>query len=224
MTFWDDLKLNFKLSLTTPLLVGSIAIVFIQSAPTLLPETNDDIKRISIQAAVFFTALVISGLTKFYFFFKLGKSKGVVSNATFGSFSSRLLVEWFVVEVRIQLRTLFYSLLLLIPGLVEALRLSLAPVHVFFNKKMEEDDFDPVHASRDALNLNEIRSLSGLLIVNALAIGLQLSVTGGSLFSDGASLAKALLCILVIFFTSYFYYIYINHLYFYYLDKKLPKT
>lgn len=220
MNFWDELKNNFNTSLILPLFISAVLIVFAQSLPSVLGNGYDDVERISLQAAVFFATLIIGGIAKFYFFFVLGKKKDILKDRSFSDFISKLFVEWIVVEIRIQLRTLFYLLLLIIPGLIEALRLSLAPVHVFFNPEMEHEDFDPVLSSRKTLDFNEIKTLAALFFINIFVLGLQFAVTGGSLFSSGTQLLKAILCIFITALTSYIYYVYISYLYFHYSNKQ----
>ena len=221
MNFWDELKNHFNISLLLPLAVGSVFTVAFQSFQALYGQSGDDLQRILTQAMVFFATLTIGGAVRFYFFYALGKKTNQIKARTFTDFISQFFVEWVIVEVRIQLRTLSYLLLLIVPGVIEALRLSISPIHVFFNPKMEQDDFDPIHTSRNTLNSKETKTLLILFLINFIILGLQLSLVGGSFFSGGVEFFKALLCIPIITFTSYFYYIYIYHLYLHY--SKLNK-
>ena len=222
MNFQHELKKYFTLPLLLPLFLSSVIIVIVQSAPSLFDNATDDIERITTQALIFITTLTVGGFAKFYFFYILGKKTNHISIQSFKEFFTKLFLEWIVIEIRVQLRTLFYLLLLIVPGVVEALRLSLSPVHVFFNSQMEDEEFDPIHASRDSLSLTEKKNLSILFLINAFVLGMQLLVTGGSLFQGGLSLIKAISSILIITLTSYLYYIYISYLYSHY-DQNTKK-
>ena len=219
MNFWDEFKSHFKAPLLLPLFVSSVLVMAISSPLSVSVNTHDDFERISSRTFIFLTSLIIGGATKFYFFFLLGKKKDILKDQNLGDFISKLFIEWTIVEIRIQLRTLCYLLMFILPGVLEGLRLSLAPVHVFFNPKMEQEDFDPIHASRNSLNFND-NTLVTLFFINIFAFGFNLLVTGGNLFSSGAPLFKALMFIFITPLISYIYYIYINYLYFQYLDKQ----
>ena len=244
MSFWDNQKKFFSNTYLAPLITSSIFVTIVQSISVQYGNSQSDAKRITAQAIAFFITLAIGGIAKAYFFYLIGKSQGVLESQKFGRFLNKVLVEWVIAEIRIQLRTLFYLVIPIIPGviiiflihgsltsvfylvpfaipgLIEALRLSLAPVHVFFNPKMEDEEFDPIHASRDSITLKEKSVLFILFALTVFSLGLQMSVSGGNVFAGGAQLFKALAFIPIAVLSSYVFFIYIIQLYFQFNSDK----
>lgn len=80
----------------------------------------------------------------------LGKKDGLHALPYF-AFLQKHFVEWLSTMIRVMIRTFLFFLLLIVPGLIESLRLSMSGYNVFFNKNMNDKSFDPVLASRTKL-------------------------------------------------------------------------
>jgi len=212
MNFWDRLK-NYDLKILTPLVFSSFAFVLIQSVAKYFTNTGDDYQRILIQLTSFLIGITITGIAKVYFFYLYGRKVKLLQHKSFSAFFSKVFSEWIVVEVRVQLRVLFFLLALIVPGIIEALRLSLAPLYVFLSPKMADEEFDPVTESRKKISLGQTSVLIILFLIHAASIALGFMFVDGSFFSSGRDFSKAILNVITMTLSTYFYYIYIAHLY-----------
>lgn len=114
---------------------------------------NDaDEMRIALMALVI--SIFFGGAIKVYVFFTFGNLTGMHNETSIVHFNNSRLLNWMVTEIRTQFRVLIRLFLFIIPGVIEAVRLSIALPYVFWDRRMKDPYFDPVTESLERLPMN----------------------------------------------------------------------
>ena len=218
-------KPQFKKDFKDFLFSSNFAVVYLLTLSQLIitgmlkvfskTDAYDDRQMVLYAFMSILVALLFSSVIKVYCFFQMGQKFNLIEDKTSLSFLSRTFADWMVTEVRIQFRVLIGLLLFIVPGVIEALRLSLSLPLVFLDeKRMSDKSFDPIFASRDFLDLKNkhLISLSFVFIVLPLALFAAFN-SEASFFQSSAHMIKGLLTSLIFSLTTVFSYLYLIFLY-----------
>lgn len=178
-------------------------------------EAYDDRQMVLYALMSLLVALIFSSIIKVYCYFHMGQKLKLIKEDSPVALLSRTFADWMVTEVRIQFRILVGLLLFIVPGVIEALRLSLALPIVFLDKdKMKDKTFDPVFASRDFLDLKNkhLMSLAFVFIILPLIAFLAFN-NQGSFFESNTNMLKGLFASLAFSLVTVFSYLYLIFLY-----------
>jgi hypothetical protein len=191
----------YLLTLTQVVIIGFFQ-VFIKT------ETYNDQQQVQVALVSFVVSIIFSAILKAYCSFHMGKTLGLLADDTIPDFIKRTFADWAITEIRTQIRVLIGLLLFIIPGLIEALRLSLAMPFVFYDKRMDDKTFDPVFESRELLHLKNpiLVHLFGLIILAPIMLFLAFQNGSAPFFEDSASMLRSAIAALAFaLFTSYTY-------------------
>jgi len=216
--FSSHFAVVYLLTLTQAVIIGFFQ-VFIKS------ETYNDQQAIRVALISFLVTMIFSAILKAYCSFHMGKMLDLVKDEDLTKFAKRTFADWAITEIRAQVRVLIGLCLFIIPGIIEALRLSLAIPYVFYDKRMKDKTFDPIHKSREVLYLKNPVMIPLLLIVILAPILLFLAFQNGQkpFFEDQTSMIRAAISALAFaLFTSYTY-LYFAFLYKESLSKNLKE-
>lgn len=121
----------------------------------VLIKTNayNDNDQLRFALMTFLISLIFGALIKVYAYFHFGSILNLHNETSPVSFTTLHWSDWVVTEVRAQVRVLLRLFLFIIPGVIEAVRLSFALPSVFFNSKMKDPHYDPIEDSREKLPL-----------------------------------------------------------------------
>lgn len=135
-------------------------LIFLQTYIAHFAEKNFRKENASPQETAIFilimlmSALLFGLMTKSLCLYRIGKYGGCHNKDSWSDFVFSRFGDWLVTEVRVLLRVILYTLFLIVPGIIESVRLSLAPLFVFYSKKMKDPYFDPIKSSREKITLN----------------------------------------------------------------------
>lgn len=191
----------YLLTLTQSVIIGFFQ-VFIKA------ETYNSQQTLRVALVSFLVTIVFASILKAYCSFHMGKMLGLVQDDDLTDFTKRTFADWAIAEVRAQVRVLIGLFFFIVPGLIEALRMSLAIPYVFYDKRMEDKSFDPVLESRETLHLKHPDLIRLFLLIIVAPIFLFLAFQNGNapFFTDQVSMIRASLSALAFaLFTSYTY-------------------
>ncbi len=122
----------------------------------ILIKTNSysDTDQIKFTLIAFLINLFFGAYIKIYSIFTFGDLLKLHSKKSVLNFLKPHLVNWIIIEARFQVRVILRTFLLIIPGILENLRLSLSIPMVFLDSRMNDPHFDPIKESRNKLSLN----------------------------------------------------------------------
>ncbi len=121
----------------------------------ILIKTNayNDLDQLRFALMTFMVSLIFGALIKVYSFFHFGRILNLHKVDSPAKFTTLHWSDWVVTEVRTQVRVLLRLFLLVVPGIVEAVRLSFALPIVVFNENMSDPHYDPIEISREKIQL-----------------------------------------------------------------------
>ncbi|MGH1468157.1 MAG: hypothetical protein ACRBBP_04650 [Bdellovibrionales bacterium] len=131
----------------TQLIIISLLQIFVKM------NAYNDSDQLRFALMTFMVSLLFGGFIKIYSFFHFGAILNLHKETSLMTFAALHFSDWIVTEVRAQVRVLLRLFLLIIPGVIEAVRLSFALPSVFLNPNMKDPHYDPIEDSRDKLPL-----------------------------------------------------------------------
>ncbi len=161
-------------------------------------------------------SLIFGGIIKVHSFYFFSNSIKKNENLSLQKFISKNFTDWVVVEVRAQVRVLIGLVLFILPGVYEAIRLSLSTSYVFLDDRMNNESFDPILESRNEIDYKSSYFAPLFLITFILPIVIALLFTTKEsvfdsyqnlLFTIGSSMIQSLAVVLSY---SYIVYVYLN--------------
>jgi|GEM_PF-3640024 len=196
------------LTLTQSVIIGYFQI-YIKS------QTYNDQQQMQVALFSLFVTLIFSSVLKAYCSFHMGKSSGLVSDENLLDFIKRTFVDWVITEVRAQIRVLIGLCLFIVPGIIEALRLTLSVPITFYDKRMSNKTFDPIDESRELLHMKNpvLWTLFGLVILAPTFVYILLQNGEVSFFESPISMARACFSALVFSLLTSYTYLYFTFLY-----------
>lgn len=170
-----------------------------------IDKNNFDILNVALPVLiVVLLNVTFSYLCSSLIFFHFAQIKNQ-NTEEFLTYSKNNFSDWFTVHILTQIRVLLFGLLLIIPGVIEAVRLSLSIPMVFLDKRMNDSFFNPIMESRKVLRLNSSLFWKAFMVfipLNAVILILTLASTGQNiLFLILLSISLALLSLI---YYSYF--------------------
>lgn len=215
MTFQNIFKKYLTSEVFFYTFIASISMILCTSVFENLIKFNgyDDATRISYKLFAFVLVLILGAILKSYVFFAIGQRENILKESGYCDFIKKIFSEWMIVEVRVQFRVLIGLLLLIVPGVIESLRLSLASIMVFYNPKMDDPSYDPVMDSRAILNFNNARPLVIIFLFSIMSLGVGLALSSANFFDGGLGFFKALLSSFLNALLILATYSYLVHLY-----------
>jgi len=173
--------------------IASVTMVLCNSVFENLIKYNgfSDGLRISYKLFSFCIVMIIGAVLKTYVFYWIGQKEKIINFANYFEFLKKNFSDWMITEVRVQFRVLIGLLLFIIPGVLEALRLSLASVFVFYSPKMSDPTYDPVLSSREVLNLKNYEPLYILFTLSALNLAVSMLLANANFFDGPVGFLKA---------------------------------
>jgi len=198
----------FLLTFTQMILISFLQMV-------VQKDTYNDQQAMKFAVLSFFTTVIFSALLRLYCSFHMGKILKIIEDEDFSSMVKRTALDWTVVEIRAQFRVLVGLLLFIIPGLIEALRLSLSTPYVFYDKRMDDKTFDPIHESRRVLDLQnkKLLPLFALTMLAPLIIFLALQNGAPSFFESFGSMLRSAFVSLILSLLTTCTFLYLAFLY-----------
>ena len=196
------------LTLTQSVIIGYFQI-YIKS------QTYNDQQQMQVALFSLLVTLIFSSVLKAYCSFHMGKSLGLIDDENTLAFTKRTFADWVITEVRAQIRVLIGLCLFIIPGIIEALRLTLSVPITFYDKRMSDKTFDPVHESRDFLNIKNpiLWTLFGLVFIAPTFVYIILQNGEVSFFKSPLSMLRSCFAALIFSLLTSYTYLYFTFLY-----------
>ncbi len=150
-----------------------------------------------------------------YIHWSFGEKYSLINNAEIPSylnFVKKHLLEWVLIQIRSFARAIMYSFMLVIPGLIESVRLMFSPLHVFFNQNMKDPYYDPIIESRESIKPFSKSLLLLFLVSFMLPSSIAMSFSESNILAQPIfRISHALFLSLgIVLAQSYIFYKYIN--------------
>ncbi len=114
--------------------------------------SDSDEQRVALIALAI--SILFGASIKVYIFFTYGNLTKMHKETSLIHFNNSRIADWMITELRIQFRVFLRLFLLIIPGVIEAVRLSFALPYMFWDKRMKDPYFDPIEESLKQLPLD----------------------------------------------------------------------
>lgn len=155
----------------------------------VLTKTNayNDLDQMRFAMMAFLFALIFGSVIKIYSFYTFAKHLKIIKeDDDIYSFTGSKITDWAIIEIRAQVRVLLRLFLFIIPGIVEAIRLSLSVPYVFLDKRMKDPTFDPIEESRAKITLNGLYFWPLFLVTIVIPIIIALATNSDQTVFDSA--------------------------------------
>lgn len=211
MTFTETFKKYLKSNIFICLLLFSFSVQLASDLSKLYIQKSvySDYGTLIASLYTFLFSLIVGGFVKAYVLYSMGQDENYISKdqSYFAVFISKVS-DWITTEVRYQLRCLLLLLLFIIPGLVESIRLSLSVPMVFWDKDMADESFDPIHSSKDYIQISSPEFIHMLAITFTFLFPVVL-LGGAQLIGEKQNIGLASLSVLLTALISLAFYSYI---------------
>ncbi len=186
-------------------------------------KSYNDTDQVKFLLITFLITLIFGAYIKIYSIFIFGDFLKLHSKKSILEFLKPHLINWIVIEARFQVRVILRLFLLIIPGILELLRLSLCIPMVFLDSRMSDPHFDPIKESLNKLPLKSPFLMPLFIFTLIIPLLISLSINSEKIiFESPINILLGIVTALVQSIGIVISYAYIFHIYL--LINKKEKT